>query len=142
MAATEKFARGLAEKISGKKPGKKAVIVALAGELGAGKTAFAKGFASGLGVNGRIFSPTFILMRKAGVKNKKFRDFFHIDAYRATDKNFLKLGIREIAEDPRNIILIEWADKLKRILPKSAIWIKFEHGKGENERIVTVNKEL
>ncbi len=146
-AATKRFAKELAQGIisarggsapGGKsKPVSKAVIVALIGELGAGKTTFAQGFASSLGIKGAP-SPTFILMRNTKLKNKPFKNFIHIDAYRATAADFLKLGFKEIAADPNNIILVEWADRLKKLIPKSALWLKLGHGKKENERSIRV----
>ncbi|HUX35662.1 MAG TPA: tRNA (adenosine(37)-N6)-threonylcarbamoyltransferase complex ATPase subunit type 1 TsaE [Candidatus Paceibacterota bacterium] len=117
------------------------VIVALGGKLGAGKTTFTQGFAAGLGIRSKIISPTFILIRKTELPrlgNSQFRNFIHIDAYRADAKDFLKLGFKELAEDNRNIILVEWADRLKKILPKSATWLKLSHGKKENERTIKI----
>ncbi|MDO8664690.1 MAG: tRNA (adenosine(37)-N6)-threonylcarbamoyltransferase complex ATPase subunit type 1 TsaE [Candidatus Liptonbacteria bacterium] len=145
--ATKRFAKELAQKIlsarggsalGGKsKPGSRAAIVALVGELGAGKTTFAQGFASGVGIKGAP-SPTFILMRNTELKGKTFKNFIHIDAYRATAADFLKLGFKEIAANPNNVILVEWADRLKKLMPKSAIWLKLEHGRKENERMIKI----
>lgn len=121
---------------------KKAVVLALSGELGAGKTTFTQGFAAGLGMRGRITSPTFILMRNAKLAKSRyseFRNFVHIDAYRADAKDFLKLGFKKMAANPKNIILIEWADRLKNIIPESALWLKLHHGKKENERIIKIS---
>lgn len=137
-AATKKLGRELAKKILERGRSKKAVIVALSGELGAGKTTFTQGFAAGLGVRGRIISPTFILMRSAKLRNSEFGNFVHIDAYRADSKDFLKLGFKELVADNKNIILVEWADRLKRIIPKPAIWLKLHHGKKENERTIKI----
>ncbi len=138
---TKRFGRELAKKILKSGRSKKAVIVALSGELGAGKTTFTQGFGAGLGIRSKIQSPTFILMRNtklSQLSNSKFVNFVHIDAYRADAKDFLKLGFRKIAADPKNIILIEWAERLKKILPKSAIWLKLGHGKKENERRIEI----
>lgn len=138
-AATKRFAKELAKNILKANPSKKAVVVALVGELGAGKTTFAQGFAAGLGVRGKTTSPTFILMRNTKLpqlRNSKFANLVHIDAYRATAEDFLKLGFKGIAADPDNIILVEWADRLRKIIPKSAIWIKLGHGKKGNERTI------
>ena len=149
-AATKRFAKELAKKLISarggpalggrRRPVKRAVIVALSGELGAGKTTFAQGFASGLGIKGAP-SPTFILMRKTKLTqsgSSKFGNFIHIDAYRATSADFLKLGFKKEAANPENIILVEWADRLKKILPKSTIWLKLGHGKKENERTIVM----
>jgi len=140
-AATKKFGRELAKEILKTVLGKKAVIIALSGELGSGKTTFTQGFAAGLGIRKRATSPTFILMRNTKLpqlSNSKFVNFVHIDAYRADANDFLKLGFRKIAADPKNIILVEWADRLKKIIPKSAFWLKLRHGKKENEREIKI----
>jgi len=137
-AATKRFAKKLAKNILKSKLASRAAIVALTGELGAGKTTFVQGFASGLGIKGAP-SPTFILMRNTKLpqlSNSKFANFVHIDAYRATAADFLKLGFKKIAADPKNIILVEWADRLKKLIPKSALWLKLGHGKKENERTI------
>ncbi len=110
-------------------------ILALSGELGSGKTTFVQGFAEGLGVKARIISPTFILMRKYG------KNFYHIDLYRLQEniENEVKnLGIEDVWSNPRNIVVIEWAEKIRNLIPKSAIWIKFEN-LGENERKLTIS---
>ena len=134
-AATKRFAKELAKKIVRNETAKKAVIVALVGELGAGKTTFTQGFASGLGIKSAT-SPTFILMRSTKLKGRRFKNFIHIDAYRAEAADFLKLGFKEITSDPNNIILVEWADRIKKLIPKSAIWLKLGHGKKQNERTI------
>ncbi len=109
-------------------------ILALSGELGSGKTTFVQGFAEGLGIEGRIISPTFILMRKYG------KNFYHIDLYRLQEniENEVKsLGIEDVWSNPRNIVVIEWAEKIKKIVPKNVKWIKFEN-LGEDGRKITI----
>lgn len=97
-----------------------ALIIGLEGELGSGKTTFIKAFAKGLGIKKRLTSPTFVLM-------KNYRNFYHIDCYRIKSyKDILGLDFQEIISNPKNIILIEWAEKVKKILPKDVIWIKFK----------------
>jgi tRNA threonylcarbamoyladenosine biosynthesis protein TsaE len=108
------------------------VVFALSGELGTGKTAFVQGFLSGLGIRRRAISPTFILIRRFG-------RVYHMDAYRIkSPEEFAKLGWANILSDPRNIVLLEWADKVKRLVPKDAVWIKFWHGGAENERVIQI----
>ena len=89
---------------------KKAIVVGLEGELGAGKTTFAKGFARGLGIREEMKSPTFILMRVFRTKKK---NFFHLDAYRDV------LDFSEYLKNNENILLIEWSNRAKKFLPKS-----------------------
>lgn len=119
-----------------------AAAFALQGDLGAGKTTFVQGFLKGLGSKRRATSPTFILMRRHALRARgKFKNVFHIDAYRLkTPKHFAPLDMEVILNEPRNIILIEWPEQAKRFLPKNTTWIKFKHGKKENERTITIKK--
>ncbi len=131
--STARLARILADEVA-QTPS--LVVLGLVGDLGAGKTTFIKGLVKGLGVRGRITSPTFLIMRKFhGGK----RNIYHIDAYRVGRGDLLKLGFKEALKSP-NIIVVEWADKVKGILPPGTIWIKLEHGKHENERQLTFNR--
>lgn len=119
----------------------KALIIKLNGELGAGKTTFAQGFAKALHVSHHITSPTFVIMRRYALKkNKKFENLYHIDAYRMKQlKEMHPLNIKEVLTNPKNIVLIEWAENIKGSLLRGASAIKFAHGKMENERIVSTN---
>lgn len=111
--------------------------LALTGELGSGKTTFIQGLAEGLGIKGRIISPTFILMRKYVAS--KF-DFYHIDFYRLEDglENEVKnLGIDDTWGKKDTVVAIEWAEKIKKSIPENAIWIEFEN-LGENERKILI----
>ena len=113
-----------------------ATVVALQGDLGAGKTTFTQGFARGLGIKRRMASPTFIIMRRFPVGKR--RDFYHLDAYRIKTTDSLEVfGADEIFKDPKNIVLVEWPEKIKKILPKKTLWLKFRYGKKENERIIS-----
>ena len=112
-------------------------IFALTGDLGSGKTTFVQGFSKGLGLASRIISPTFILMRKYRASDK---DFYHIDLYRLekdVDKEVVNLGVTDIWGKPGNIVVIEWAEKIKDLIPKSAKWIFFEN-LGEDKRKITI----
>jgi tRNA threonylcarbamoyladenosine biosynthesis protein TsaE len=109
-------------------------ILALEGELGGGKTTFLKGFAKSLGIKEKILSPTFIILRRFQIPNTKFQNFYHLDCYRIKNsKEILDLGFSEIIKNPKNIVAIEWADKIKKILPKRIILISFKI-KSKNER--------
>lgn len=118
---TQKFGEEFAAKI------KDGGVVFLYGELGAGKTTFVQGVAKGLGISRRIVSPTFIIVRQYG-------NFYHIDLYRLNDQREIEaLGLQELWQNPKNIILIEWPEKLKTILPKRRWELKFK-SEGENEK--------
>lgn len=112
---TRKIAKSLAEKLNG--------VIALTGELGAGKTTFVQGFAQGLGIKDKIISPTFVLIRQHKIPHG-IKTLYHIDLYRLEDSKDLKnLGIEEILSNSDNIVLIEWAEKIKTILPKNTTYI-------------------
>lgn len=98
-------------------------VITLRGELGAGKTTFTQGFAKGLGIKDKIISPTFVLIRQHLIPNSA-RVLFHIDLYRLEDKTSLKhLGLEEVFDNPENIVLIEWPEKVKDLLPKKTVKI-------------------
>lgn len=112
-----------------------AVLIALRGELGSGKTTFVQGLAKGFRIKRRIISPTFLIVRsyKLGV-----RSFYHIDLYRIKSDNDIEgLGLEEIIKDPQNIVAIEWAEKMGRLLPRKRWEIRFEYA-GEDKRRVTI----
>ena len=131
------FAKEIADKILAGGKFKGAVVLALAGDLGAGKTTFAQAFAKELGVKERVLSPTFLIFRSYKLKAKNYQLFYHCDVYRLKDEKELEvLKFSDILNNPQNIVLIEWADKIKEILPKDAVWLHFSHGKSEGERVV------
>lgn len=102
-------------------------LVCLEGELGSGKTTFVQGLAKGLGIKKRITSPTFVLMKRFAISNKQFANFYHIDCYRIKNpQELLDLGFKEILEEENTLVVIEWADRIRKILPKKRLTIKFE----------------
>lgn len=117
-----------------------ATVVALAGELGAGKTTFVKGVYKGLGSRAPVTSPTFIIVRRARLRAGRFKNIFHVDAYRLDDGHALReLGLHGIMRDPHNIVVIEWSERVSKSIPRSAIHIAFAHGRTAHERSVTMN---
>ncbi len=113
-------------------------LVCLYGELGSGKTTFVQGVALGLGIKQRIISPTFIFIRS--YKLSAIRSLlYHIDLYRIETLNDAKgLGLEEILSIPKNIVLIEWPEKIKEILPEKRTDIHFKY-LNENERKITIS---
>jgi len=104
----------------------RAMVVALKGELGAGKTTFVQGVAKGLGIKEKILSPTFVIMKSYPV-SRMGKTFFHIDCYRMKDEqDLLALGWDTIVSNGKNIVLIEWSERVRKILPKEKISISFE----------------
>ena len=112
-------------------------IIALTGELGSGKTTFVQGLAEGLGVKKKIISPTFILMRT--YKAKKKNTFYHLDLYRLEtnlERELENLGVKDIWNQKANILAIEWAEKIRELLPESTIWVKFEYLSDDQRKII------
>lgn len=136
---TKNIAKVLAKTILGGQPKKGATIVALAGELGSGKTTFAQGFAKGLGVKEKILSPTFILIRSYTLDAIRYKLLYHIDCYRLDNpmQELLHLGLKNILADPKNILVVEWANRIKKILPRDALWITF-HMSDKNARVFSI----
>ena len=130
------FAENFAEKLKG------GDVVALTGNLGSGKTIFTKGIAKALNIKEQILSPTFNIIKIYNIPraiNKKTNAEYlcHIDAYRLkSSKDLINLGIDETLSSKKTITIIEWADKVKNILPKNNIIIKFKATNKKNERII------
>lgn len=140
---TQKIARMLAGELTRAPSRGGARVIALQGDLGAGKTTFTQGFARALGIRENVLSPTFVLMKIYNLrqatsgKRQRFRHLVHIDCYRiASPKDLLHLGLREILKDRDAIILIEWADRIKKIIPPDAIWLKFAYGAHASQRTI------
>jgi tRNA threonylcarbamoyladenosine biosynthesis protein TsaE len=112
-------------------------ILGLIGELGAGKTVLIKGIAAGLGIKKIITSPTFVLMKVYPVKGK-IKQLVHIDCYRIKDpQEIADIGATEYFGQEDTVTVIEWADKIKKILPQERINISIKI-KGENSREIIV----
>ena len=121
------------------------LVLALSGNLGAGKTTFVQGLAKSVGIKKRVVSPTFVVMKsflipggsRLAVSGKHF--LWHVDCWRLEQADFEYLGLKEILENRENIVCLEWAERVKKILPRNAILLEFEHLAG-NKRKVTISK--
>ncbi len=144
---TKKLGSLLAEELRGSE------IICLSGDLGAGKTTFTQGLLKRLKSKGPFTSPTFNIVKEYEVKNRnvhkkntkyKIRDtrykIYHIDAYRVNSKDILELGFKDFAGKSNSIVIIEWAERIKKLIPSSALWIKFQW-LSEKERKITLGKK-
>ncbi len=102
--------------------GKKCVsaeLFTLSGDLGAGKTTLTQGIASGLGYKGVVNSPTFNILKQYKLNSPNISYLYHIDAYRLkSEADLIDLGIEEILENEDAVVVIEWPEKIKDILPR------------------------
>ncbi|OHA92458.1 MAG: tRNA (adenosine(37)-N6)-threonylcarbamoyltransferase complex ATPase subunit type 1 TsaE [Candidatus Zambryskibacteria bacterium RIFCSPHIGHO2_01_FULL_46_30] len=106
----------------------KATVVGLQGELGSGKTAFAKALGKMMGIDEHIVSPTFVIMKSYDINWRGFRKLIHIDAYRIeSESELLNLGWDTLVENPQYLILVEWPERVEGILPKDTRRIFFKH---------------
>lgn len=98
-------------------------IYALDGELGAGKTAFAQGFALGLGIMEHITSPTFTIINE--YVNELGSKLYHFDVYRIEEPDEMyELGYEEYFYSGDGVCLVEWAELIKPLMPDNTVWIK------------------
>lgn len=117
---TQKLAGDILTVLIKKSPKDRALVLALQGDLGSGKTTFTQGLAKFLKIKDRVKSPTFVIMRN-------YKLLYHIDAYRLNKpEEILDLGWSEIISNPKNIVVIEWPEKIKKFLPKQTIYLKFK----------------
>ncbi len=130
---TVNFGIKLAKKMKGGE------VLAFSGNLGAGKTKLIQGLAKGLGVPGRVNSPTFNILKMYRINRPgKIKAFCHIDAYRLNSgKDLTVLGIEELFGRLEVVTAIEWAEKVKEILPLKALKINIDYF-SENKRKISL----
>lgn len=112
-------------------------VICLNGNLGTGKTALTSGIAKGLGISGYITSPTFTIVNEYSAKIP----LFHFDAYRIADsEEMFEIGFEEYIEG-NGVVVIEWADLIKDVLPKEYIRVDITKDlpKGVDLRIIKID---
>ena len=125
LEETRKIAKDFSDTLKAKDS---AVVVALQGDLGAGKTTFAQQVGEILGIKENMNSPTFVIEKVYDIDWRSFKKFIHVDAYRLDkDSELLHLGWEEIIKEPKNLIFIEWPENVANIIPEGAkrIFFKF-----------------
>lgn len=135
LAATRKLAKRVAERLQ---PGS---VLALSGDLGAGKTTFVQALAKALDVGAprEVLSPTYTLVNEYAIAAGTLA---HLDLYRVTDaESAIGLGLQEQMHRRDAIVVVEWADRFPELIPTDAQWLTFairENGKRE----ATVHSDL
>ena len=128
--------RALAAKIAKSTPN--GSVFALDGNLGAGKTVFASGFAAGLGIAEPVSSPTFTIVQEYPYAKGMF---FHLDLYRIDGPDAaLAFGIDEFLYAPDAISLVEWPERIDGLFPPGTVLVTIERTENEDVRRITVEK--
>ncbi|MEK7143172.1 MAG: tRNA (adenosine(37)-N6)-threonylcarbamoyltransferase complex ATPase subunit type 1 TsaE [Patescibacteria group bacterium] len=131
---TIEYGRQFAKKLKGGE------VIGLKGELGSGKTTFIKGLAKGLKIQEIITSPTFVILKTypAKIGQKKIK-LAHLDCYRLKSIQDAKsIGIEDYLGRKDTIVVIEWPEKISKILPKNIINIHFKHLNPSQRKIIIV----
>ena len=129
--ATQALARKLARTLT------QPVVIALYGDLGAGKTMFTQALARALGVTDPVTSPTFTLINEYDLPHRG--RLYHVDVYRLDDatSEAIALGLEDLFDE--GVVVIEWADRITPILPEERIDVHFEHA-GAQQRRITIRR--
>lgn len=114
-------------------------VVALSGDLGAGKTVFSRGVARGLGITDHIPSPTFTIAQEYRLEDGHV--LYHLDMYRIPDEeSAIAFGIDEYLFNPNAISLIEWSERIPRLFdPQKTRWLNIVHQDETTRRLEFTN---
>ncbi len=123
--ATEEFAAGLGNQLRGGE------VIELIGDVGAGKTTFVRGLAQGINSNNPVSSPTFTVYNIY----KGRLALYHYDLYRIKGDALAKSELAEIMDDTQNVLVLEWAEEVRQILPEPYLAIHFSVT-GESSRLL------
>ncbi len=142
LAELPHFVRNVMAVIWLEEPKQTATVIALRGDLGAGKTTFTQTLARELGVADTLQSPTYVLMKKYKTTNEKFHTLVHIDAYRLESaEQFAALKPEQFLNDQKALVVIEWPERVEAALPKPDVTVNFSsEGAAEGERYVSIEK--
>lgn len=120
--------------------GKRAVVFALEGKLGTGKTQWVKGLAKAMKIKDDVVSPTFTIEAEYDLGK-----LIHVDAWRIENpEELLEIGFEKRIKK-KKMIVVEWADRMKELLRTHSrdrdcevVWLRFKYGKDENERVIEI----
>lgn len=108
------------------------------GDLGSGKTTFTKGFADFLNIEKTITSPTFVISKEYQVTSSSIKKLVHVDCYRLNcEEDAECIGLTEYLNGGDTVLMLEWPEKIEKILPKNCKKICFEYV-DENTRKITI----
>ena len=125
---TEELGRRFASGLPG------GTVVAMYGDLGAGKTAFVRGMARGMGLDCRVSSPTFTIVNEYLGQ----RELIHFDMYRLSSADELfDIGWEDYLIRG-GVCAVEWSERVTDALPEDTLWVDIARGSGENDRIITI----
>jgi tRNA threonylcarbamoyladenosine biosynthesis protein TsaE len=135
------FAQHLLVELSNQVSTTSATIIALHGDLGAGKTTFVQALATQLGVSETVTSPTFVVMKSYETNNEVFTHLVHIDAYRIEHTDEMRqLGFSGVVSSPGTLVCIEWAEKIATLLPHNAVHLELTTT-GDETRTITYGEK-
>jgi tRNA threonylcarbamoyladenosine biosynthesis protein TsaE len=126
----------------------RATVVALRGDLGAGKTTFVQTLARDMGIGEPVLSPTYVLMRSYDIDGnrlpngamRRFNRLVHIDAYRfEKPEQWAQLRPQEFLNDPHTLVLVEWPEKVEGFMPKPDMTIDIKQGIDGTERYIVMH---
>lgn len=137
LAQTQAFVRRLAATLRG------GDVLGLVGPLGAGKTTVVQMLAQMLGVPQRPRSPSYTLLQPHPLPReiRGIRTLVHVDAYRVSGPELMDAGLAEYLADPHALVIVEWADRVAKLLPPTTRWLSLTPGREPTERILTLGQQ-
>ena len=114
-----------------------ATVVGFSGPLGAGKTEFIRGLIRSAGIDEPVTSPTYTIETVYELPETSFDHAYHVDAYRLEDGSDLQdIGFENRLTDPKNLVLVEWADSVSSALPERTIFVDISIK--DNKRVIAI----
>ena len=107
-------------------------VIELIGDVGAGKTTLVRGLAKGLGIKENITSPSFTISKSYAGKSK---NLVHYDFYRLNDPGIMTEDLAENIKNPNNIVVIEWSDTVKNLLPENRMIINIKYNDDDTREV-------